>query len=59
MMAGVLLLAAVNQWRLHDFGRLDYGHTMRFLTPGLTLTSLGAQTIFSSFLVRILGMGRK
>src|SRR6266850_3121035 len=41
----VLLLAAVNQWRLHDFGSLDYAHTMRYVIPGVTLTALGFQTI--------------
>ena len=33
----VLLLGAVNQWRLADFGRLDYAHTMRWVIPGVTL----------------------
>ena len=39
-----LLLAAVNQWRLAGFGRLDYAHTMRLVVPGVTLTALGFQT---------------
>ena len=30
----LLLLGAVNQWRLADFGRLDYAHTMRDVVPG-------------------------
>ena len=55
----VLLLAAVNQWRLADFGRLDYAQTMRLVIPGATLTALGFQTVLSSFFVSILGMGRK
>jgi len=55
----VLLGAAVNQWRLHDFGNLDYSHTMRFVIPGVTLTALGFQTILSGFFVSILGMRRK
>ena len=54
-----LLLAAVNEWRLADFGQLDYAHTMRLVVPGATLTSLGFQTILSSFLVSILGMRRR
>jgi len=54
-----LLLAAVNQWRLQDFGPLDYSHTMRFVIPGVTLTALGFQTILSGFFISILGMRRK
>jgi hypothetical protein len=54
-----LLVAAVNQWRLSDFGQLDYAQTMRLVVPGATLTALGFQTILSSFLVSILGMRRR
>ena len=60
LLAGVaLLLGALNQWRLHDFGRLDYSQTMRWVIPGATLTALGFQTILSSFFVSIMGMRRK
>jgi glycosyltransferase involved in cell wall biosynthesis len=55
----ILLMAAVNQWRLVDFGGLDYAKTMRFVVPGVTLTALGFQTILSSFFVSILGMRRR
>jgi glycosyltransferase involved in cell wall biosynthesis len=55
----VLLAVAVNQWRLADFGRLDYSHTMRLVIPGATLTALGFQTILSSFFISILGMRRR
>jgi glycosyltransferase involved in cell wall biosynthesis len=54
-----LLLAAVNRWRLADFGPLDYAQTMRLVVPGVTLTALGFQTILSSFFVSILGMRRR
>jgi hypothetical protein len=54
-----LLLAAVNQWRLVDFGHLDYAKTMRLVVPGVTLTALGFQTILSSFFIGILGMRRR
>jgi glycosyltransferase involved in cell wall biosynthesis len=55
-LAGVaLLVIAVNQWRLADFGRLDYSKTMRLVIPGATLTAIGFQTILSSFFVSILG----
>jgi glycosyltransferase involved in cell wall biosynthesis len=60
LLAGlVLLLTAVNKWRLIDFGPLDYSHTMRLVVPGATLTALGVQTILSSFFVSILGMHRR
>jgi len=57
LLVGLILLAsAVNEWRLVDFGRLDYAKTMRLVVPGATLTVLGFQTILSSFFVSILGM---
>jgi hypothetical protein len=65
-MAAVVLLigfaqlaAAVNQWRLSDFGHLDYAQTMRLVIPGVTLTALGFQTVLSSFFVSILGLHRR
>jgi len=51
-----LLASAINEWRLADFGRLDYAHTMRRVIPGATLTALAIQTVFNSFLVSMLGM---
>jgi glycosyltransferase involved in cell wall biosynthesis len=54
-----LLLVAVNQWRLTNFGRLDYAQIMRIVVPGATLTALGFQTILSSFFVSILRMRRR
>lgn len=55
----ILLLMAVDQWRLHNFGALDYSHTMRYVIPGFLLTALGFQTILSGFFISILGMRRK
>ncbi|NGZ97193.1 MAG: dolichol-P-glucose synthetase [Nitrospira sp. WS110] len=54
-----LLLAAVQDWRLADFGQLDYAKTMRLVVPGATITALSFQTILSSFFVSILGMRRR
>ena len=60
MILGVaLLLAAINQWRLRNFGALDYDYTMRWVIPGVTLSTLGFQTILSSFFLSILGMRRR
>jgi glycosyltransferase involved in cell wall biosynthesis len=55
----VLLLAAVNRWRLTGFGHLDYAQTMRLVIPGAALVALGFQTLLSSFFVSILGMARR
>ena len=52
----VLLLTAVNQWRLVDYGPLNYGHTMRYVVPGATLTFLGFQTVISSFFLSLLDL---
>jgi glycosyltransferase involved in cell wall biosynthesis len=54
----VLLLLAVNQWRLVHFGSLNYARTMRLVIPGATLTMLGVQTLFFSFSMSILGLRR-
>ncbi len=54
-----LLLVAVDQWRLANFGTLDYARTMRWVIPGATLTSLGFQTLLSGFLISMLGMHRR
>jgi glycosyltransferase involved in cell wall biosynthesis len=60
MLCGVALLClSIDQWRLADFGHLNYAHTMRLVVPGATLTALGFQTMLSSFFVSLLGMHRR
>jgi glycosyltransferase involved in cell wall biosynthesis len=59
LVGGGLLLAAIGQWWQTGFGRLDYAYTMRFVVPGATLVALGFQTVFSGFIISILGMRRK
>jgi glycosyltransferase involved in cell wall biosynthesis len=54
----ILLLLALNEWRVHDFGRLNYTTTMRLVVPGVTLIVLGAQTMFASFFLTVLSLGR-
>jgi len=55
----VLLLVALSEWQAKQFGPLDYAHTMRWVIPGVTLITFGFQTVFSSFMVSIIGLGRK
>jgi glycosyltransferase involved in cell wall biosynthesis len=55
----ILLLVAINQWRISHFGQLDYSYTMRWAVPGATLTALGFQTIWASFVISILRMRRR
>jgi glycosyltransferase involved in cell wall biosynthesis len=55
----LLLLLAINDWRLTGFGALDYSRTMRFVIPGSMLTTIAVQSIFSSFFASILGLKRK
>lgn len=60
MIVGLTLLGgAVHQWASVDFGALNYAHTMRWVIPGVMLTSLGFQTILSSFFGSLLGMRRR
>jgi glycosyltransferase involved in cell wall biosynthesis len=54
----VLLFAAVNEWRLHAFGNLDYPSTMRIVVPGVMLTAVGIQTLLASFLIGIMRTAR-
>jgi glycosyltransferase involved in cell wall biosynthesis len=54
-----LLLVAVNQWRVHAFGPLDYEVSLRWVIPGVTLAVLGLQTILASFYLRILQLARR
>lgn len=54
-----LLIAAVWQWWLTGFGRLDYSQTMRWVIPGMTFAAIGAQTVLGSLFLSILGMRRK
>lgn len=56
---GALLAAAVAQWWSVHFGNLDYAHTMRWVIPGVTLTTLGFQSILASFYQSVLALGRR
>ena len=57
MILGLVLLGlAIEQWRLVNYGLLDYAHTMRLVVPGATMVALGFQTILSAFMISFLGL---
>jgi hypothetical protein len=53
------LFAAVWSWRSVGFGALDPRETMRQVIPGAIALVLGIQTVFSSFFLSTLGIGRR
>jgi len=60
VIAGVgLLVAAINRWRLTDFGAMDYARTMRLVIPGVTAVAIGVQTLLSSFFCSVLELKRR
>ena len=56
---GIMLIAAVNEWRVRDFGHLNYADTMRVVVPGVTLAVIGYQTVLACFFLSLLGMRRR
>ena len=56
---GALLVYAIVLWSRASFGRLDYAFTMRLVVPGVTLSSLGLQTVLGAFLLSILELRRR
>jgi glycosyltransferase involved in cell wall biosynthesis len=52
-------LVAVAGWSSRNFAALDYPHTMRIVIPGVLLLTLGAQTVFASFFLSVLGLQRR
>jgi glycosyltransferase involved in cell wall biosynthesis len=55
----VASLMAVVGWGLQHFGPLDYSHTMRIVILAVLLLTLGAQTVFTSFFLSVLGLPRR
>jgi len=51
-------LYSVGDWGARHFGPLNYSHTMRLVIPAALLLILGAQTVFASFFVSVLGLRR-
>jgi glycosyltransferase involved in cell wall biosynthesis len=52
-------LYAVSNWGAQHFGLLDYSRTMRIVIPAALFLILGAQTIFASFFMSVLGLRRR
>ena len=50
---------AVDFWRATGFGPLNPSRTLRMVMPGVIFLTLGCQTIFSSFFLSVLGMGKR
>ena len=60
MLAGVAALAqAILWWREAQFGPLPYSETLRLVIPAVTAITVGAQVIFASFLLSMLGIVRR
>ncbi len=60
LLAGAtLVLAAVWQWAERGYAELPYALGMRLVIPGMTLMTLGTQTVFSSFLISLIGLRRR
>jgi hypothetical protein len=55
----VFLVVAIHGWYRAGFGALDTSVTMRQVIPATTLAMLGAQTLFASFFISILGLRRR
>jgi glycosyltransferase involved in cell wall biosynthesis len=52
-------VVAVVQWGSRDFGPLDFSDSMRVVVPALVALMLGAETVFASFFLGILGVQRR
>lgn len=55
----VLVLAAVWQWAERGYGELPYALGMRLIIPGVTLITLGTQTVLAGFLVSLMRLRRR
>jgi glycosyltransferase involved in cell wall biosynthesis len=59
LVGALMLIAAFNEWRILNFGRLDYAETMRLVVPGVTLAVLGYQMILGCFFMSLLTLRRR
>jgi len=54
-----LIIWAFIYWKIRSFGPISYPESLRLTIPGITILTLGIETIFSSFFLSILGLNRK
>lgn len=54
-----LSIFAVWHWKETGFGHLDPSRSLRLVMPGVVFLGLGVQTIFSSFFLSVLGIGKR
>lgn len=54
-----MILVVFSRWRESGYGNLRYEESLRWVVPGVTLLSIGVQTVFGAFLASILGLKRK
>ena len=60
ILAGVAgTVVAVVEWGSRDFGPLDFSTSMRVVVPALVALMLGAETVFASFFLGVLGVQRR
>jgi glycosyltransferase involved in cell wall biosynthesis len=59
LIGALMLIAAFNEWRVRDFGHLNYADTMRVVVPGVTLAVLGYQVILGCFFMILLTLRRR
>ncbi len=60
LMIGIVMsIYALNTWEARSFGPLNPSKTLRLVIPAVTLTTLGLETILSSFFLSILGLKRR
>ena len=53
------VLTIFHEWTANGCKPLTYDHTMPWIGTGVLLMVLGAQTVFSSFIVSLIGLDRK
>ena len=53
------ILVILKQWATSHFAPLNYECTMPWIGSGVILVMLGVQTLFSSFIVSLIGLARK
>ncbi len=67
LLVGAALLAlgvvgsiyGIDLWKVRAFGPLDPSRTLRVVIPAATALTVGAQTVFASFFLSVLGLRRR